>query len=149
MEDAGIYARQVPGLDRVVQFGVAQGRVVGVDFPDAVPADADSDHPLFERLEEYLGGGADLTDVTVALTVPTDRRAVLEAVQELPAGETVGLARLVRLAGLDPDDESDRRTTETTLRENPVPILVPDHRVEAPGATPDDVVRALRTVERN
>jgi methylated-DNA-[protein]-cysteine S-methyltransferase len=149
MEDAGIYARQVPGLDRVVQFGVAQGRVVGVDFPDAVPADADSDHPLFERLEEYLGGGADLTDVTVALTVPTDRRAVLEAVRELPAGETVGLARLVRLAGLDPDDESDRRTTETTLRENPVPILVPDHRVEAPGATPDDVVRALRTVERN
>jgi methylated-DNA-[protein]-cysteine S-methyltransferase len=149
MEDAGIYARQVPGLDRVVQFGVAQGRVVGVDFPDAVPADADSDHPLFERLDEYLGGGADLTDVTVALTVPTDRRAVLEAVRELPAGETVGLARLVRLAGLDPDDESDRRTTETTLRENPVPILVPDHRVEAPGATPDDVVRALRTVERN
>jgi methylated-DNA-[protein]-cysteine S-methyltransferase len=147
MEDAGIYARQVPGLDRVVQFGVAQGRVVGVDFPDAVPADADPEHPLFERLEEYLGGGDDLTDVAVALTVPTDRRAVLEAVRELPAGETVGTDRLVRLAGLDPDDESDRRTTETTLRENPVPILVPDHRVEAPGATPDDVVRALRTVE--
>jgi methylated-DNA-[protein]-cysteine S-methyltransferase len=147
MDTAGIYARETPGLERVVQIGLAQGRVIGVDFPESVPEDAERDHPLLDRLAEYVAGGDDLTDVTVGLTVPTDQRGVLEAVRELPVGETVSLDQLVRLAGLDPEDADDRRTAESALRNNPVPLFVPDHRVEAPGATPDDVRRALRAVE--
>jgi methylated-DNA-[protein]-cysteine S-methyltransferase len=72
---------------------------------------------------------------------------VLEAVRSIPRGETVDVATLARLAGLDGEDESDRATVEAALRGNPIPLFVPDHRVEAPGATPDEVVRRLRALE--
>lgn len=148
MQDAGIYARHVPALDRVVELGIAQGRVVGVSFPSEPSAAAAADHPLLDRLADVLGeGGEDLADVEVALTVPTDRRAVLESVRSIPRGETVDVATLARLAGLDGEDESDRATVEAALRGNPIPLFVPDHRVEAPGATPDEVVRRLRALE--
>jgi methylated-DNA-[protein]-cysteine S-methyltransferase len=53
------------------------------------------------------------------------------------------------MANLDPDDEDDAQTLRTALRANPVPIFVPDHRVEdAPGATPESVAVTLRDVER-
>jgi methylated-DNA-[protein]-cysteine S-methyltransferase len=148
MEDAGIYARRSDVLERVVQMGVAGGRVISVSFPERAPDDADADHPLLDRVFAYLDGAEDhFDDAPVALTVPTDQRRVLEAVRNVPYGETVSVARAARLAGLDGDDEDDLRTVETALRENPVPLFVPDHRVEGPGATPDDVVRRLRAVE--
>jgi methylated-DNA-[protein]-cysteine S-methyltransferase len=60
----------------------------------------------------------------------------------------VSVARLARLAGFDDEDDEDLRTVESALRENPVPVLVPDHRVEGPGATPAEVARRLRELER-
>jgi methylated-DNA-[protein]-cysteine S-methyltransferase len=144
--DAGVFARAFEGC--VVELGVASGRVVGVSFPDDVPGDADPDHPLLDRIGAYLDGEADqFDDVQVALTVPTDQRSVLEAVRNVPHGETVSVARIARLAGLDDEDDEDLRTVEAALRENPVPLFVPDHRVEGPGATPPEVVRLLRSVE--
>ena len=149
MDEAGIYARQADGLDdAVVQVGVAGGRVISVSFPDAVPDDAEAEHPFLDRVFAYLDGAEDhFDDVPVALTVPTDQRTVLDAVRNVPYGETVSVARVARMAGLDDDDEADLRTVETALRENPVPIFVPDHRIEGAGATPDGVVRRLRAIE--
>jgi methylated-DNA-[protein]-cysteine S-methyltransferase len=144
----GIYARHSATLERAVQLGVAAGRVVGVSFPAAVPDDADPDHPLLDRVFVYLDGAEDhFDDVTVALTVPTDRRAVLEAARNVPYGETVGVTRLARLAGLDDEDEGDLDTVRGALRENPVPLFVPDHRIDGPGATPASVAERLRTLE--
>ena len=145
MDDAGIYARESDALERAVQLGVAGGRVISVSFPDAVPADAERDHPLLDRVFAYLDGTEDhFDDAPVALTVPTDQRRVLDAVRNVPYGETVSVARIARMAGLD---DEDLRTVETAIRENPTPLLVPDHRVEGPGATPDDVARRLRAIE--
>jgi methylated-DNA-[protein]-cysteine S-methyltransferase len=144
--DAGVFARSFDGW--VVEIGVASGRVVGVSFPDRVPDDAGTDHPLLDRIEAYLAGEADdFDDVQVALTVPTAHRSVLEATRNVPYGETISVPRVARIAGLDDEDEADLETVETALRENPVPIFVPDHRIEGPGATPDEVVRLLRSVE--
>jgi methylated-DNA-[protein]-cysteine S-methyltransferase len=144
--DAGIFAR--PFDDCVVELGVASGRVVGVSFPGEVPDDAVADHPLLDRVGAYLDGEEDhFDDVQVALTVPTDQRSVLEAVRNVPYGETVSVARVARLTGLDDESEDDLATVEAALRENPVPLFVPDHRVEGPGATPPEVVRLLRSVE--
>ena len=147
--DAGVYARTVDRLGRAVQVGVASGRVISVSFPDAAPADAAGDHPLLDRIEAYLAGTEDdFDDVEVALTVPTDQRRVLSALRSVPHGRTVTLERLASLAGLDADDEGDRETVRTALRENPVPLFVPDHRVrDASGATPGDVAEHLRSVE--
>jgi methylated-DNA-[protein]-cysteine S-methyltransferase len=148
MEDAGIFARESASLGRAVQVGVAGGRLVAVEFPESVPPDAGSDHPILDRVLAAVEGDADaLGDVAVALTVPTDHRRVLEAVGKVPRGETVTVDRLASLAGLDADDPDDRATVEAALRGNPVPVAIPDHRVEGPGATPPEVAAALRRAE--
>jgi methylated-DNA-[protein]-cysteine S-methyltransferase len=144
----GIYARESPTLGRAVQIGVAADRVISVSFPASVPADASPDHPLLDRVLEYLDGAADhFDDVTVALTVPTDQRTVLDAVRNVPYGETVTVARVARLAGLDDEDEADLESVRAALRANPVPLFVPDHRVSGPGATPPELAERLRDLE--
>jgi len=149
-EEAGIYARESAYLDRYVQFGEAQGRVLSLSFPEAVDDDAVSEHDLLDRIDEYLNGVEDdFDDVTVALTVPTDRRAVLEAVREIPYGEQVSVAQLVRMTPEgDPDDEDDVRTARSALADNPAPLLIPDHRVrDGPSGAPASVEQRLRSVE--
>jgi methylated-DNA-[protein]-cysteine S-methyltransferase len=149
-DDAGIYARELTYLDRQVQLGIAGERVLAVSFPETPDEEAESGHPLLDRIETYLGGEPDdFSDVIVALTVPTDRRGVLEALQEVPYGEEVSVEQLTRMTpGLDADDESDRRLVRMALEENPVPLLIPDHRVsDGPGSAPRDVTQRLREIE--
>lgn len=150
MDATGVYAREFPALDRVVEVGVASGRVISVTFPDTLPDDADPDHPVLDRIAAALDGDpdADLVGVEVALTVPTDRRRVLEATRQVPRGETATLAQVAHMANLNPDDEDDAATVREALAANPVPLLVPDHRVpDVRGATPPDVAEHLREVE--
>ncbi|GAB7094618.1 MGMT family protein [Halolamina litorea] len=150
MEDAGIYSRESTVLGRPLQIAVASGQVIDVSFPDRVPDDAESDHEILARLFAYLDGERDdFAEVEVAITVPTDQRAVLKAVCQIPYGETGTARQVAMMANLDPDDEDDAQTVRSAIRANPVPILVPDHRVEdVPGATPDDVAATLRDLER-
>lgn len=145
----GIYARRFDALDTVIQLGVASGQVIDVSFPESVPDDAETDHGVFEAIEAYLDGDRlALTEVEIALTVPTDQRQVLDALQNVSAGNTVTVERLTKLAGLDPDSEADRETVRTALRENPIPLVIPDHRVrDAEGATPATVAETLRRHE--
>ena len=148
--DAGVYARESDRLGRAVELGVVAGRVLSVSFPREFPEDADPDHPLLDRLFDYLDGAEDdFDDVTLAITVPTDQRNVLEAVRNVPYGDTVTLDLVVRMTtGLDHEDEADLETAREALRSNPVPVFVPDHRVtDAEGATPPDVAETLRSIE--
>jgi methylated-DNA-[protein]-cysteine S-methyltransferase len=151
MDDvAGIFAREFPALDGHAQVGVAQGRVISVDFPARPQDDARPDHDLLDRVGAYLNGEPDdFRDVTVALTLPTDQRRVLEALREVPYGETVTVGQLARMtAGLDDEAEADLATVRDALRGNPTPILVGDHRVrDASGATPAEVAAVCRRVE--
>ena len=60
----------------------------------------------------------------------------------------MSVSRLTRLAGSDPNEADDLETVTAALRANPVPILVPDHRVDGgPYATPASVRDALRRAE--
>ena len=151
MDDvAGIFAREFPTVDGYIQVGVAQGRVISVDFPARPKDDARADHDLLDRLGDYLNGDSDaFGDVTVALTLPTDERRVLEALREVPYGETVTVEQLARMtAGLDDSEDADRRTVRDALRENPAPLLIGDHRVgNASGATPTEVATVCRRLE--
>lgn len=146
---AGIYAYESAVLDRYVQIGVAGERVLSVSFPDRPEQDG-TDHPLLDRIEVYLGGERDdFADVTVALTVPTDRRSVLEALREVPYGESVSVEQLARMTpGLDSEEASDRETVRTALGENPAPLLLPDHRVrDGPSNAPGEVIDQLQRIE--
>lgn len=147
----GIYAQRFDELDTVIQLGVASGQVIDVSFPDTAPDDATTDHEVFTLINDYLDGDRlALTDVEIALTVPTDHRQVLDALQNVSAGNTVTVSRLARLAGMDEDSEKDQAAIRDALQANPVPLLIPDHRVhDAQGATPSDVAATLRNLEDN
>ncbi|MFB6183177.1 MAG: MGMT family protein, partial [Haloarculaceae archaeon] len=142
MQDAGIYARHSPYLDRYVQFGVAQGKVISVSFPEHPDEGAVEEHPLLDRIEAYLEGEpTDFDDVEVALTVPTDQRIVLERLRTVPYGENATVEQLARMTpAFDPEDDDDCQQVRTALAENPVPLLIPDHRVrDGPSAAPPAV----------
>jgi len=150
--NAGIYSREYESIDTVVELGVAGDRVIAVRFPAASPNDAGRDHPLLDHIGAALQGSMDafetLATTDVGLTLATDRRRVLEALRSVPVGQSVSVSRLTRLAGSDPNDANDLETVTAALRTNPVPILVPDHRVDGgPYATPGPVREALRRAE--
>jgi Methylated DNA-protein cysteine methyltransferase len=148
--EVGVFARQFTQINRVITIGVASGRIMSVDFQSTVPSDADNDHTLFARIDAYLNGDTDhLSDVDIALTVPTDQRRVLEATRNIPYGEAVTLDRVLRMAGLDEDDTDDRSTAQRALGENPIPLIIPDHRIrDAPSGAPPDVITELRNIEQ-
>ena len=146
---SGVFAREFDALGRAVEVGFAGGRVISVSFPAEPPADAEADHDVFDRLGAYLRGERDeFADVAVGLTVPTDRRDVLEALRTVPYGEEVSVSRLTRLAAFDPDDPDDLELVRDALHGNPVPLFLPDHRVQGgPYATPGEVREAMRRIE--
>jgi len=150
MTSAGIFARRFDSLEAVVQLGVAGGRVINVSFTDEIPDDAETDHELLDGLEAYFAGQpAAVKNADIGLTVPTEHRTVLEALDSVSAGNTVTVSRLARVAGLDPSDDADLGTVRDALRANPVPIFLPDHRVrDGQGATPPQIAAALRRLEQ-
>lgn len=146
--DTGIYAREIDGIDRTVQIGFASGRVISLSMTDEPSEEATHGHELLDRIERYAGGDPDgFEDVPVALTVPTDHRSVLERVCGIPYGETSDVMTLARRTpGLDP--EEDEGIVRAALEANPVPILIPDHRiVDGPSALPPGLDRRLRSIE--
>jgi len=148
--DTGVFGREYDAIDRPVELGTASGRLISVTFPETLSADAAADHALLDRIQEYLDGAEDdFADVEIALTVPTEQRTVLESVRNVPYGESVDLARIAKLtSGLDHEDEADLRVAREALRANPLPIVVPDHRVrDAAGATPEGTAARLREIE--
>jgi methylated-DNA-[protein]-cysteine S-methyltransferase len=150
-ELAGIYARSIPALDATVQLGVASGKLIQCTVPATADPNAESEHELLDRIEAYAAGETedDFQDVEIALTVPTQQRAVLQTLRTVPYGETTTVDSLVRRTpGLDPEGDGAAGTVRTALAENPILVVLADHRVDGGyGATPDDVRRQLRSVE--
>ncbi len=144
----GVFAREFDALGRLVQVGVASGSVISVSFPIEPEVD-EGEAAVLDRIGAYLEGEeTDLSDVAVALTVPTDQRAVLETVRAIPYGQAVGVDQVARMtAGLE-DDEEGLASVERALSANPVPILIPDHRVvDGPSGAPREVVSTLQSRE--
>lgn len=149
-ETAGIYARESGYLDRYVQVGIAQGRVISVDFPTAIEDNVQEDHELLDRIEAYLQGERDeFEEVEVAMTMPTTQRNVLDAVSKVPYGENATVEEVgLMTPGLEGDEEEKSRTIREALAANPVPIFIPTHRVrDGPSGMPPEVETKLRAVE--
>jgi methylated-DNA-[protein]-cysteine S-methyltransferase len=150
-EAAGIYARESSYLGRFVQLGIAGDRVISVSFPESPDEVHETDHELLDRIDHYLDGvdDVDFADVEVGLTVPTDQRSVLETLRGIPYGEQVSVEQLTRMTpDLDAENDDDQILVRTALDENPVPLLIPDHRVrDGPSAAPPEVEQKLRSLE--
>lgn len=148
--EAGIYAREFDYLEAAVQFGIAQGKLLSLDVTADLDPDAGLDSELLDRLEAYFEGVRDdFTDVPVAMTMPTDQRAVLEAVREIPYGEEASVEQLARLTpGRDPENQDDLLAIREALAENPVPIFIPTHRVRnGPSGLPARIEQKVRVLE--
>lgn len=150
MDAAGIFARESSILERSVQIGVAGGKVISLSFPADPDPGAATDHELLDRIMMYLDGEAeDFGDVDIGLTVPTAHRGVLERTRSIPYGQEITVERLTRtIPDLDPENDDDRTQVRTALAENPIPLIIPDHRVhDGPSAAPTGVVDTLREIE--
>ncbi|MFC6787697.1 MGMT family protein [Halobaculum halobium] len=150
VSDTGVFGRRFDAIDRVLELGTASGRLISVSFAEDLSGDVDSEHPLLDRLDEYVAGAEDdFADLEIAITVPTAQRSVLESVRNIPYGEAIDLERVAKMtADLDHEDDADLETAREALRANPVPIVIPDHRVRnAAGATPEAVAARLREIE--
>ena len=91
--------------------------VIGSDREMAASRDA---------LSAYFEGGEALhLPVDLRLTHAPFRRAVLEKLREVPLGETVSYGELAARAG----NPRAARAVGTACARNPVPIIVPCHRV--------------------
>lgn len=148
--EAGIYAREFDFLDRYVQFGAAGEKIIQLSFPTVREDDTDIEHELLDRIGQYINNeDDDFRDVEVGLTVPTDHRSVLGAVRKIPYGEQGNVEQVAQMApGLDHTDDESHRTIREALAENPVPLVIPDHRVrDGPSAAPPEIEQKLRTVE--
>lgn len=150
MEEAGIYAHESAYLERFVQVGFAGGKVISLSFPETPDEKAADSAPLLDRIDRYLEGARDrFEDVEIALTMPTRQRSVLGTIRSVPYGEQVSVEQVAAMTpDLDPEADEDLDLVRTALAENPIPLVVPDHRVrDGPSAAPPPVEQKLRSLE--
>jgi len=149
VSEAGIYARESSYLGCWVQIGAAGRKVISCSFPET-PDEERTDHPVLTRIDAYLDGEeVDFADVDVGLTVPTDHRNVLDAVRQVPYGQNATVEQIARMVpGMDSDEEDDHATVRQALAANPVPLVIPDHRIrDGPSAAPPAIEQKLRSLE--
>ena len=89
---------------------------------------------LIARVSKHLQGEIqDFRDVPVDLaTADPFVRRICQAVREIPAGKTVTYAELAKVLG----DPSLTRAVGGALGRNPIPLIIPCHRVQAAGGKP-------------
>ena len=111
------------------------GEITGVHF-GGVGRNPVADHPqpvLVEaraQLEAYFRG--ELTDFAVALAPPsgTDfEKQVWKVIASVPFGEMITYGEIAKLLG----DAEAARAVGTACNHNPVPVIVPCHRVVGAG----------------
>ena len=116
-------------------LGVAadDGGVRAVRF-DGAPPGRRGEHPLLTaaaaQLDEYFAGGRTGFTLPLAAAGGTDfDRAVWDAIAAIPYGETSTYGRIAALVG----DADAARAVGIACNRNPLPIVVPCHRVVGAG----------------
>jgi methylated-DNA-[protein]-cysteine S-methyltransferase len=113
----------------VTPDGVSEISLPGDDQPDVTPGRPD--RRIAGQLDDWFAGRRHEFDVTVDLG-PIDgfRRHVLETLaSEVPWGEVVSYGELAAMAGRP----RAARAVGSAMRNNPVPFVIPCHRVVAAG----------------
>jgi len=151
--DSGIEYRRSDYLDTHVQVGVAGGRVVSVSFVDEPDPEAEESteegSEALEAVFAYLEGEIKTTpDVPYALTVSGLERRALERTRDVPYGTTLTYDEFASSLG-----EDDTEKVRDALHGNPVPIVLPSHRIVSEGgvggfAGPRRVKELLLELER-
>jgi methylated-DNA-[protein]-cysteine S-methyltransferase len=103
---------------RVTRVRFHEGRPTGGNAPELVA--------VASQLKEYFSGVRRTFDLPLELPAgPFDRR-VLDALREIPYGEWLSYGELTARLGLDIEEV---RKVAAAVGRNPLPILIPCHRV--------------------
>lgn len=102
-----------------------------------LPAPADTVHPVLElarnQLGEYLAGSRKTFELPLQLPAwPRFSLHVLELLRAVPYGEVLTYGELARRAG----SPRAARAVGQVMAANPLPIVIPCHRVVAAGGLP-------------
>ncbi|MFC0242104.1 methylated-DNA--[protein]-cysteine S-methyltransferase [Rhodopseudomonas telluris] len=128
--DRGIVAVQLPQPnDAQTRARIAQRHG---DIPEAPPP-ADVQHAIDGIVALIAGEPVDLTDIPVDLDAVSDfQRGVYDIARTIPPGRTLSYGDIAkRLGGVELSREVGQ-----ALGRNPIPIIVPCHRVLAAGGKP-------------
>lgn len=154
--DAGSFS--APSLGLHVDLVFREGRLASLRLVESpsFPADgwrSEDARVVAARVARHLETGReDLSDVPVDLAAVSGfHRTVLEALRAVPAGETVSYGELARRVG----NPGASRAVGGAMARNPIPVVVPCHRVLATGgrlgnysgARGVDTKRALLSLE--
>ncbi|GAA2635798.1 methylated-DNA--[protein]-cysteine S-methyltransferase [Paractinoplanes durhamensis] len=104
--------------------------VIGVHFGARVEAGPADSHPAADQLAAYFSG--ELTDFTVPVEMHGGsefERAVWGEIAKIPYGEMVTYGAIATALG----DPGAARAVGTACNHNPVPVIVPCHRVVGAG----------------
>jgi methylated-DNA-[protein]-cysteine S-methyltransferase len=113
----------------VTADGVSEISLPGDDQPDVVPGRPDS--AVSKQLDDWFAGRRHAFDLTLDLGVIDGfRRQVLETLAaEVTWGEVVSYGELAAMSGRP----RAARAVGSAMRNNPVPFVIPCHRVVAAG----------------
>jgi methylated-DNA-[protein]-cysteine S-methyltransferase len=120
-------------LTVVVDSGVLQRvTLFGDDLVTEMVGDPRRDRAVSRQFDEYFAGKRrrfDLPFVTAGPRTPLQCTILETLVREVPFGETVSYGELAELSGAP----GAARAAGSTMRNNPLMIIVPCHRVVAAG----------------
>lgn len=110
------------------------------EAPDGDPSGRREDSPAertaadaARQISEYFGGERRSFDLALDLEVqPPFRRRVLEELARIPCGETIAYGELAERCGRP----GAARAVGNAVARNPVPVLLPCHRVVRADGTP-------------
>jgi methylated-DNA-[protein]-cysteine S-methyltransferase len=114
------------GLQRI-SFADSQADFLGEFEPSTrLVHDPDGLAPYLDQLRSYFGGQRRTFSLRLDMTSLTDfQRAVLRAAAEIPAGQVQSYAQIARRLR----KPKAARAVGQALRSNPLPIVLPCHRV--------------------
>ncbi len=123
---AELYARFSSRLGLYVALALEEGEIAGVSLRRKRPTGARRNHPYLARILQHLATGEDdLVDLPVRLRVSPFERRVLDEIRRIPSGMTLTYGGLARRLGCP----SAARAVGNACAHNPVPLVVPCHRV--------------------
>lgn len=123
------YAAVVPAPVGMLGIRMDAGRLTGIDFApraDALAVAPDgATRDVLDQLFHYFEDPRWRFDLPIAMDGTPFQRRVWEALRRIPPGSTCSYGELARAL------ESSPRAVGGACRRNPVPIVVPCHRVIA------------------
>ncbi|MDI7247155.1 MAG: methylated-DNA--[protein]-cysteine S-methyltransferase [Bacillota bacterium] len=115
----GLVKVALPGEDGILAW-------LALKFPRAIPVPAAGENAEFHaQLDEYFRGTRSAFDCRIHLTVSAFVRRVLEETRRIPYGATASYGEVAAAIGTP----LAARAVGKALATNPLPIIIPCHRV--------------------